>query len=186
MKKLMYIFLALPILTGCKEKKSTGAMGGMPTPEISVTKPIVEDITLTKDYPGYLTTEKTVNLVARVNGTLQSTSYVAGGRVKQGQLLFVIEPTLYKDQVEQAEAELKTAQAQLEYARNNYRLSMALEQMPRIKTPCAGFLPSKVARWTTLSSPISAGWNRRSVWQRCRLWRKNCWRHFGQGPLRQC
>ena len=37
MKKLMYIFLALPILTGCKEKKSTGAMGGMPTPEISVT-----------------------------------------------------------------------------------------------------------------------------------------------------
>ena len=38
MKKLMYIFLALPILTGCKEKKSTGAMGGMPTPEISVTK----------------------------------------------------------------------------------------------------------------------------------------------------
>ena len=27
MKKLMYIFLALPILTGCKEKKSTGAMG---------------------------------------------------------------------------------------------------------------------------------------------------------------
>ena len=40
MKKLMYIFLALPILTGCKEKKSTGAMGGMPTSEISVTKPI--------------------------------------------------------------------------------------------------------------------------------------------------
>ena len=46
MKKLMYIFLALPILTGCKEKKSTGAMGGMPTPEISVTKPVVKDITL--------------------------------------------------------------------------------------------------------------------------------------------
>ena len=58
MKKLMYIFLALPILTGCKEKKSTGAMGGMPTPEISVTKPVVKDITLTKDYPGYLTTEQ--------------------------------------------------------------------------------------------------------------------------------
>ena len=52
MKKLMYIFLALPILTGCKEKKSTGAMGGMPTPEISVTKPIVEDITLTNRKDG--------------------------------------------------------------------------------------------------------------------------------------
>ena len=120
MKKLMYIFFALPILTGCKEKKSAGAMGGMPTPEISVAKPIIKNVTLTKDYPGYLTTEKTVNLVARVNGTLRSVSYVPGGRVKKGQLLFVIEPTLYNDKVAQAEAELKTAQAQLEYARNNY------------------------------------------------------------------
>ncbi|MCS3183506.1 efflux RND transporter periplasmic adaptor subunit [Bacteroides thetaiotaomicron] len=120
MKKLMYIFLVLSVLTGCKEKKDAGAMKGMPTLAISVAKPIVKDITLTKDYPGYLTTEKTVNLVARVNGTLQSISYVPGGRVKKGQLLFVIEPTLYNDKVAQAEAELKTAQAQLEYARNNY------------------------------------------------------------------
>ena len=120
MKKLMYIFLVLSVLTGCKEKKDAGAMKGMPTLAISVAKPIVKDITLTKDYPGYLTTEKTVNLVARVNGTLQSVSYAPGGRVKKGQLLFVIEPTLYNDQVAQAEAELKTAQAQLEYARNNY------------------------------------------------------------------
>ena len=51
MKKLMYIFFALPILTGCKEKKSAGAMGGMPTPEISVAKPIIKNVTLTKDYP---------------------------------------------------------------------------------------------------------------------------------------
>ena len=120
MKKLMYIFLVLSVLTGCKEKKDAGAMKGMPTLAISVAKPIVKDITLTKDYPGYLTTEKTVNLVARVNGTLRSVSYVPGGRVKKGQLLFVIEPTLYNDKVAQAEAELKTAQAQLEYARNNY------------------------------------------------------------------
>lgn len=120
MKKLMYIFLVLSVLTGCKEKKGAGAMKGMPTLAISVARPIVKDITLTKDYPGYLTTEKTVNLVARVNGTLQSVSYTPGGRVKKGQLLFVIEPTLYKDQVAQAEAELKTARAQLEYARNNY------------------------------------------------------------------
>ena len=120
MKKLMYIFLVLSVLTGCKEKKDAGAMKGMPTLAISVAMRIVKDITLTKDYPGYLTTEKTVNLVARVNGTLQSVSYAPGGRVKKGQLLFVIEPTLYNDKVAQAEAELKTAQAQLEYARNNY------------------------------------------------------------------
>lgn len=126
MKKLMYIFLILLLLTGCKEKKEKMEM--MPTPMISVAKPVVRDITLTKDYPGYLTTEKTVDLVARVNGTLQSVSYVPGGRVKKGQLLFIIEPTLYKDNVVQAEAALKTAQAQLEYARNNYnRMNEALK-----------------------------------------------------------
>lgn len=100
----------------------------MPIPEISVAKPIVKDITLTKDYPGYLATEKTVDLVGRVNGTLQSANFVPGSRVKKGQLLFVIEPTLYKDNVVQAEAALKTAQAQLEYAQNNYsRMKEALK-----------------------------------------------------------
>lgn len=126
MKQIMYILLALSLLTACKEKK--GAMREMPTQDISVAKPTVKDITLTKNYPGYLTTEKTVNLVARVNGTLQSTSYAPGGRVKKGQLLFIIEPSLYKDKVVQAEAELKTAEAQLEYARNNYsRMKEALK-----------------------------------------------------------
>ena len=128
MKKLMYIFLILPlIMSGCKGKKET-ERGGMPTPEISVAYPLVQNITLTKDYPGYLTTEQTVNLVARVNGALQSASFTPGTRVKQGQLLFVIEPTIYKDNVTQAEAQLKTALAQLEYARNNYsRMKEALK-----------------------------------------------------------
>ena len=128
MKKLMYIFLILPlIMSGCKGKKET-ERGGMPTPEISVAYPLVQNITLTKDYPGYLTTEQTVNLVARVNGALQSASFKPGTRVKQGQLLFVIEPTIYKDNVTQAEAQLKTALAQLEYARNNYsRMKEALK-----------------------------------------------------------
>lgn len=128
MKKLMYIFLILPlIMSGCKGKKEA-ERGGMPTPEISVAYPLVQNITLTKDYPGYLTTEQTVNLVARVNGALQSASFTPGTRVKQGQLLFVIEPTIYKDNVTQAEAQLKTALAQLEYARNNYsRMKEALK-----------------------------------------------------------
>lgn len=39
---------------------------------IDVAKPLVENVTLTKDYPGYLEAESTVDLVGRVNGTLQS------------------------------------------------------------------------------------------------------------------
>ena len=118
MKPILYITISLFFLLSCKGKKETTV--AMPVPEISVAYPEVRDVTLTKDYPGYLTADKTVNLVARVNGTLQSINFQPGNRVKQGQLLFVIEPTLYQNAVSQAEAELKTSQAQLEYARNSY------------------------------------------------------------------
>ena len=110
----MYItLLILPLLaTGCGGRKETAQT--MPIPEI------VQNITLTKEYPGYLTSEKTVDLVGRVSGTLQTISYAPGSRVRQGQVLFVIEPTVYQDNVRQAEAELNTARANLEYAQNNY------------------------------------------------------------------
>ena len=110
MKKLLYILLALPLLTACREKKETAGAAAMYTPEVSVASPLIKDITLTKDYPGYLTTEQTVNLVARVNGTLQSTSFTPGSRVKKGQLLFVIDQIPYR-------AALKTAVANVEAAR---------------------------------------------------------------------
>lgn len=119
MKNQMYIpLLILPLLAGCGNKKE--AAHTMPTPEISVARPLVRNITLTKDYPGYLTSEKTVDLVGRVSGTLQTMAYAPGSRVRQGQVLFVIDPTVYQDNVVQAEAELKTARANLEYAQNNY------------------------------------------------------------------
>lgn len=158
MKRLLYILLALPLLIGCQgKKKATG--DAMPVPEVSVAHPLVKDITLTKDYPGYLTTEQTVNLVARVNGTLQSASYTPGSRVKKEQLLFVIEPTIYKDNVTKAEAALKTAQAQLTYARNNYsrmREALKSDAVSRIQVLQA---ESSVAEETAAVSNAEAALN---------------------------
>ena len=72
MKNQMYItLLILPLLaTGCGGRKETAQT--MPIPEISVALPTVQNITLTNEYPGYLTSEKTVDLVGRVSGTLQT------------------------------------------------------------------------------------------------------------------
>lgn len=117
MKKTILISALLLSFFSCKEKKEAQQM---PAPEITVAKPIVRDITLTKEYPGYLSANETVEIVARVNGTLQSIKFEPGQQVTKGQLLFVIEPTLYKNAVTESEANLKTSQAKLEYAKSNY------------------------------------------------------------------
>lgn len=103
--------------TGCREKAKPA---GMPTPRIEVALPLVQPIVLTQEYPGYLTSEQSVQLVARVNGYLKNILYTPGSIVTKDKLLFVIEPTLYEDAVKQAEASFSSAQAQLDYARNNY------------------------------------------------------------------
>lgn len=106
--KYSLITLSVFVLASCKGKKQPTETQA---PSISVTTPEVKDITLTKDYPGYLSSELMVNLVARVNGYLQTSHLVAGSKVKKGDLIFVIEPDTYKDNVTQAEAALKTSKA---------------------------------------------------------------------------
>lgn len=116
---MLCLTASIMAVTGCSNSKKDHAQE-MPPLEITVAKPLVQNITLTKDYPGYLTAFKTVNLVARVNGTLQRINYTPGTEVKKGQLLFVIEPSTYQHQVEEAKAQLANAQAQYTYAKASY------------------------------------------------------------------
>ena len=118
MKRTVYIIVLSGMLfIGCDKKQKTTAVEAFP---VEVAKPVVKDVTLTRDYPGYLTAETSIDVVGRVNGTLLSKNYPSGERVKKGQTLFVIDPTLYQNAVKQAEAALKTAQANLVYAQSNY------------------------------------------------------------------
>ena len=117
-KKINIIALSvLLFITGCGKKESSSPMETLP---VEVAKPWVENVTLTRDYPGYLIGETSVDIVGRVNGTLHSKLYPSGARVKKGQTLFVVDPTLYQNAVKQAKANLKKAKANLNYAKNNY------------------------------------------------------------------
>lgn len=111
------IIIALFLLGGCKKKQQKTAAFKLP---VEVANPIVKDIILTVDYPGYLQAINTVNLVARVSGRLEQISYEPGTRVRKGQTLFIIEPTTYQDNVRQSEAALKEGRATLEYAKATY------------------------------------------------------------------
>ncbi len=126
MKKVIFIIALTIIVSSCNEKREKVAATSLP---IEVTTPVVQQVTLTREYPGYLDADATVAIVGRVNGTLEGSYYTAGQRVKKGDILFIIEPTLYKDAVKQAEAELQTAKANLEYAENNYeRMKIAIKR----------------------------------------------------------
>ena len=92
--KIGIISLAFFLFISCKKEKQPNIIQ---VPSIQVTSPIVRDITLTKQYPGFLSSDKTVNLVARVNGYLQTSLLKAGAFVKKGTLIFIIEPEIYKN-----------------------------------------------------------------------------------------
>ena len=110
-------FVAGFILQACREKPSAVSEEA---PLITVAYPQQRSVTLYKEYPGYISAWNAVDVVARVSGYLRESRPEAGTLVKQGELLYVIEPTLYENAVKQAEAGVLNARATLDYARNNY------------------------------------------------------------------
>lgn len=105
-------------LTACHKAPQEHQAEALP---IEVAHPIVKSVLLTKDYPGYLKADKTIQLVARVSGTLTHNLYKAGGKVHEGEKLFVIDPRTYRQQVAEAKAAWENAQAALKYAQATYQ-----------------------------------------------------------------
>jgi membrane fusion protein, multidrug efflux system len=105
----LFAILAL-FLTGCG--KSTTAPAA---PPVTVAYPRTEPVTGYLDLSGTVAASQSVDLVARIPGYLQSVNFTDGTYVDAGQLLFVIEPAPYEEQLKLAEAAL--LQAQSEYDR---------------------------------------------------------------------
>lgn len=104
--------------TACKQKESQKET---PVPEVEVSVPTVDSVTLHKTYPGYIRANNSVDVVARVSGVLLNQFYKPGDYVSKGQVLFTIEPSKYRDAVNQAQAALATAQSQYDYASRQYQ-----------------------------------------------------------------
>jgi RND family efflux transporter MFP subunit len=87
------------------------------TQPIPVVTPRMQSV---KDYfeiEGNAQSVAAVKLIARVEGYLEKIHYEDGQFVKSGDLLFTIQQDQYKDQLQQAQAQLLTAQASLTYAK---------------------------------------------------------------------
>ncbi|MBO5738296.1 efflux RND transporter periplasmic adaptor subunit [bacterium] len=78
---------------------------------VKTTKLSYKDLYDVSEVTGLIGAESSVDVVARVDGYLEKTYFKDGDFVKQGQLLFTIEPNEYKISVRAAEAEVAQAQA---------------------------------------------------------------------------
>jgi RND family efflux transporter MFP subunit len=92
-----------------------------PPPKVDVGLPVQRTVTRFLEATGNTAPIKTVDLVARVQGVLQSIDYQDGSFVKEGATLFRIEPETYKLKVEQAEAAEAGAQASAKQADADFK-----------------------------------------------------------------
>ncbi len=110
------------ILAGCRDKSSTNdqpATGGAASPiEVGVLTIMPQEITLTQDLPGRVSAFRIAEVRARVSGIVQKRLFTEGSTVKEGQVLYQIEPDSYEAALKAAEGSLARAQANVEAARN--------------------------------------------------------------------
>ncbi len=102
--------LSLLALTACGKGKEQGPPQ-MPPPAVGVIQVQPQSSPLTKDLVGRLSSYRRADVRARVAGVLLKRAYTEGTDVKQGQLLFQIDPAPLKAALSAAEASLAQAQA---------------------------------------------------------------------------
>ncbi|MBR0686655.1 efflux RND transporter periplasmic adaptor subunit [Bradyrhizobium manausense] len=116
---------AVVALAACEDKNTFVAP---PPPKVDVATPVQRPVTRYVEATGNTAPIKSVDLVARVQGFLQTIDYADGTFVKQGTQLFTIEPETYKLKLDQAQAAETGAQASLKQAEADYKRQVDLVQ----------------------------------------------------------
>lgn len=113
------LVLLLPLFAaGCRKAAQPPAAGG--TPVVPVARPVQRQVTEYVEYTGRADAIKTVGVKARATGYLIRAPFTEGAEVKEGDLLFEIDPRPYEAQLAQAEAQVRVAEANLALAQASY------------------------------------------------------------------
>jgi RND family efflux transporter MFP subunit len=121
-RRIVFVMPALFALSACEQNSFVPP----PPPKVDVGLPVQQNITRFLDATGNTAPIQTVDLVARVQGVLQSINYKDGTFVKAGTTLFTIEPDTYKFKLEQAQAAEAGAQASVKQAEADYKRQVDL------------------------------------------------------------
>ncbi|MCK5914955.1 MAG: biotin/lipoyl-binding protein, partial [Deltaproteobacteria bacterium] len=106
------------LLTACSQKEEVAAPS---PPKVTVAAPMVKEITHYIYFTGFTAPVAQVELLARVEGELQSVDYTAGSLIQKGRLLFTIDPRPFQARLKQAQSNLLVLQAESELADVTYK-----------------------------------------------------------------
>ncbi len=104
------------LLAGCG-RSGGAAQGPPPPPQVSVAAVIEKRVKDWDEFTGRFQAVETVEIRPRVSGYIDKVAFQEGGQVKQGDLLFVIDPRPYQADYDRAAADLKRYKTALELAR---------------------------------------------------------------------
>jgi membrane fusion protein, multidrug efflux system len=110
-------------LTGCKQ--APGKKESLPVP-VEAAAVIPKSIRLSDEFNGRVASINSVEVRARVTGYVDKVAYREGGSVKQGDLLFVIDPRPYRDALGSARASLERERAAAAFADIQSKRAQAL------------------------------------------------------------
>jgi len=103
------------LLVGCGP--SGGAAQAPPPPQVSVAAVVEKRVKDWDEFTGRFQAVETVEIRPRVSGYIDKIAFKEGSLVKQGDLLFVIDPRPYQADYDRAAADLKRYKTALELAR---------------------------------------------------------------------
>lgn len=125
------VALVATALAGCSKAPGPAQR---PVPEVTVITVTPHTVPYAPSFVAQTESSRQVDIVARVSGFLDRIAYEEGKLVKQGQLLFQIDPRPFQAQLAAAKGELAAQQARLTTARANLgRVKPLVEQnaLPR-------------------------------------------------------
>src|SRR5437762_12528245 len=111
---LLFVLLAAFVLYRIFQHRASEAKAAQPPVRpVLVAKIITKDVPLYLDEIGSCAAYETVQVQAQVSGQITARHFQDGADVKQGDLLFTIDPRPYQAALEQAQGQLAQAQSKL-------------------------------------------------------------------------
>jgi membrane fusion protein, multidrug efflux system len=117
------VLLGLSSRSEATAPASTAAPAAMP---VSVATVVSADVVGYDEFSGRLEAVDRVELRSRAAGTVQAVHFREGALVKQGDLLFTIDPAPYAAEVERAEAQVAAARSRVTHAGNEHERAKRL------------------------------------------------------------